>query len=181
VLKLNALDSVVKPRFVGAHFWNNCESFLGNNELLEKVLDLREANYHEKQIEKTLNLFGLPDNETIFSLIGKCHRCNIIGHVAWDCPSLNLGGPLGFRYDLTLSGPMCCCFRCLELGHLIRNCQNKIRCVGYFGWGHKARFYEVNPLCGFCGCLGHRVEACPRIVCSTCNAMGHFGHRCSRE
>jgi hypothetical protein len=39
----------------------------------------------------------------------------------------------------------------------------------------------VNPLCGFCGCLGHRAEACPRIVCSACNAVGHYGHHCSRE
>jgi hypothetical protein len=52
VLKLDALDPTVMPRFVGTLFWNNCESFSGNNELLEKVLDLREANYQEKQIEK---------------------------------------------------------------------------------------------------------------------------------
>jgi hypothetical protein len=181
LLTLNASVSSDKPRFVGAHFWNNCESFSGNNELLEKVLDLREANYQEEQIEKSLNLFGMPDNETIFSLIGKCHSCNFRGHIARDCPSLKLGGPLGFRNDSTLSGPMRCCFCCLELGHLVRNCPNKIRCVGCFGWGHKAKFCEVNPLCGFCSCLGHRVEACPRIICSVCNAVGYYGHRCPRE
>jgi hypothetical protein len=103
LLKLNASVTSVKPSFAGAHFWNNCESFPGNKELLEKVLDLREANYEEEQIEKTLSLFGLPDNETIFTLIGRCHICNLNGHIVWDCPSLNLDGPLGFRNDSMLS------------------------------------------------------------------------------
>jgi hypothetical protein len=81
--------------------------------------------------------------------------------------------------DESLSGPLRCCFRCLELGHLRRSCSNDIKCLGCYGLGHKQRFCPLRLSCSYCHLMGHDINSCPNLTCRNCGDTGHSSKRCT--
>ena len=80
-------------------------------------------------------------------------------------------GPL---LEDSLSGPLSCGYRCLELDHFKWDCINNIRCLSCFGWGHVARKCPLKQACSFCHKLGHVIGSCPRITGRRCKRSGHL-------
>lgn len=132
---------------------------------------------------------------------GTCRNCILMGFQCVDCevpppPSAadipvadpvacsmekQETGPLDPFTDKSLSGPLRCCYRCLELGHIRRNCTNDIKCTECYGWGHKARFCPFRQICSFCHQTGHLLDLCPQIRCNTCHDLGHLTNQCHKH
>jgi hypothetical protein len=178
------------PRFAGRNFWQKWKGtkLPFPSILMDLILDQREAGYEDADIEVSLNFFGLPSSQTIKEILGYCTFCTSTLHSRAACPMENppvmiMGpcGPLSFMLDPSLSGPLRCCFRCLDLGHIKSECSKPFKCVGCFGTGHRAKKCPVNPLCARCNQLGHLAEFCPSISCYKCGKAGHQGAHCIQQ
>jgi hypothetical protein len=178
------------PRFAGPNFWQNWKGpkLPFPSILMDLLLDQREAGYADADIEVSLNFFGLPSSQTIKEILGYCTSCSSTLHSRSGCPFelsavMIMGpcGPLSFMVDPSLSGPLRCCFRCLDLGHIKFECSKPFKCVGCFGTGHRAKECSVNPLCARCNQLGHRADSCPSISCYKCGKADHLGAHCMQQ
>ena len=114
---------------------------------------------------------------------GVCPHCQILGFKCVDCEGMtdqmpimqstnisqNLISESGTALDLiedsSLSGPLRCCYRCLDLGHMRKDCTKDFKCLGCYGLGHKIRSCPLNQHCSFCHRMGHETELCPKIRC----------------
>ena len=138
--------------------------YIGIDEL-EHLEDLRFAGYTDQEILEVMSLPVIPPKDVVFEFLGRCARCGLYDHLLPNCPGvcqdcqllglkcaactnvtmLNLNpkavdhSPLDPLSDTTLSGPLICYFRCMELGHFKRDCTNDVKCLECFGWGHMAR------------------------------------------
>jgi hypothetical protein len=145
------------PCFVGKDFKADYSARIKDLDLLEHIIDLRQADYLDKDIMVSLNLRWLPTSEEIFESLGRCTSCHILGHLVGDCP-----------------GPFC--HVCSILGHSTGNCP---------GFARSVKAMEVQTLpsvspCSFCLNSKHSSRNCPgKLFCSVCNCLGHRSVSCS--
>ena len=123
-----------------------------------------------------------------------CRFCHKPGHYARNCPERpprperregsayycmlkRRARPRRFRRFV----PYNTCYRCLQPGHLARDCQNEIVCSRCEQPGHKARECKNEPVCYRCKQSGHISSACPNpIVCYKCGQPGHKRSECTQ-
>lgn len=124
-----------------------------------------------------------------------CHRCEVTGHIAKNCPNKN---------NMKVNLKYYACYTCGENGHLKKDCtaENKgsgDQVIGHRGnkMGHEAKnsmekeepFSKIEKPGFSCGKLGHVARACSdrdilngkdlsSFSCFRCGEYGHISKQC---
>jgi hypothetical protein len=112
-------------------------------DTLLQLEDLRLAGYSQQQIMDTLRIPFVPPKEVVFEFIGSGSGRDLPRHDLQQCPSANVAGPDVIRPDISIGSTSVKCFKCLDLGHLGRNCLMGWRCKSCSKIGHIARDCSV--------------------------------------
>ena len=74
-----------------------------------------------------------------------------------------------------------CSYRCLQPGHVARDCKNEIVCTRCEQPGHRMRECKNDPICYKCKQVGHISSQCPNpMVCYNCGETGHKRSECPK-
>ena len=72
-------------------------------------------------------------------------------------------------------------YRCLQPGHVARDCKNEIVCTRCEQPGHRMRECKNEPICYKCKQVGHISSQCPNpMVCYNCGETGHKRSECPK-
>jgi hypothetical protein len=124
--------------FVGTSFAKKMCSSLPTDTLLQ-LEDLRMAGYSKQQIMDTLRIPFVPPKDVVFEFIGSCSGCDLPGHSLQHFPSSLVNRPGNSGGVISVK-----CFKCLDLGHMGRDCLMGWRCKRCSKIGHIARDCSVS-------------------------------------
>ena len=102
-------------------------------QILEHILDFRQAHYDEIDIRQCYGLKELPFSEAIYEILGRCSRCFALDHTVYTCTAQLCGSCQNYERAC------CCalhpmgrmpqrCTRCNSPAHLRTDCPGLLSC-----------------------------------------------------
>lgn len=141
ISKLPANQSITGPTFLGkdhkTYIWNSI-----SDEILFHILDLRQAKYNDANIMQALSILDVPSLDYIYTRLGRCTICSVVGHTDSVCSTIKCDTCKCFSRACSCANmfkisPGLGCSTCNSLQHVSASCPAHIICTNCFLLGHR--------------------------------------------